>query len=686
MSAHPEDCYPKPAKRLAGVIDNVCLIRNSEFNPPAYTLAAYREALRDVDCNQYGPTMGRTRLKQALASTYSAFYGRPIDGDKNIAVTAGATAAILSSLMAFVEAGDEVIVIEPLFNLYEFLIRFVGGTVKSVTLHPPAESAQSSVSADDWMLDMDQLADAISPRTKMLVCNAPAQIWFQRRRLTHQIINTPHNPLGKVFSIHELQSIGTVCASRNIVIIADEVYEHLHYTASFPRIATLGDTISTRTITIGSVGKTFNATGWRVGFAIGHERLIAHVKWAHVLLSYVASGPAQEAAAVAYEEVEAEGFFDSNRQMFKGKMDNLSLFLGQIGLPHVVPSGAYFLFVNISTVELPESYQFPPTVAKKSRDWKVCYYMCQELGVSSIPGSAFFLDQNAEMGFNYVRFVVCKTDDQIDFAKARLEGLRPLIRTYKAAESGLTKNQQLNMSPPHILLIPGFWEGTSVYDVVLNSLHEQGYSAQAVPLPSTGKSSPGNPSMKDDVASIRSVITPLVEEEGREILLVLHSAGAFLGSMAIEGLSCKERSTAGQKGGVTKIVFLAGAVWEEGFQHGPLPFFDYQGNEMYCRTPNDLLFNDLSPDAAAHWTSKLQCQPASGWDDVVSFVGWKNVPSVYLFCERDAILNPDMQAQMAARAGSEVAKCEAGHCCMLGQPERVVEVVAEAAGGGGVGA
>ncbi|KAI4094213.1 MAG: hypothetical protein LQ344_002292 [Seirophora lacunosa] len=380
MSAHPEDCYPKPAKRLAGVIDNVCLIRNSEFNPPAYTLAAYREALRDVDCNQYGPTMvrqnpaltssqGRTRLKQALASTYSAFYGRPMDGDKNIAVTAGATAAILSSLMAFVEAGDEVIVIEPLFNLYEFLIRFVGGTVKSVTLHPPAESAQSSVSADDWMLDMDQLADAISPRTKML------------------IINTPHNPLGKVFSIHELQSIGTLCASRNIVIIADEVYEHLHYTASFPRIATLGDDISTRTISIGSVGKTFNATGWRVGFAIGHERLIAHVKWAHVLLSYVASGPAQEAAAVAYEEVEAEGFFDSNRQMFKRKMDNLSLFLGQIGLPHVVPSGAYFLFVNISSVELPEGYQFPPTVAKKSRDWKVCYYMCQELGVSSIPGS-----------------------------------------------------------------------------------------------------------------------------------------------------------------------------------------------------------------------------------------------------------------------------------------------------------
>lgn len=102
---------------------------------------------------------------------------------------------------------------------------------------------------------------------------------------------------------------------------------------------------------------------------------------------------------------------------------------------------------------------------------------------------------------------------------------------------------------------------------------------------------------------------------------------------------------------------------------------------MYCRTPKDLLFNDLSPDAAAHWTSKLQCQPASGWDDVVSFGGWKKVPSVYLLCERDAILNPDMQAQMAARAGSEVTKYEAGHYSMVTQPEIVVKVVVRAVSG-----
>lgn len=132
------------------------------------------------------------------------------------------------------------------------------------------------------------------------------------------------------------------------------------------------------------------------------------------------------------------------------------------------------------------------------------------------------------------------------------------------------------MALPHILLVPGFWEGTSIYDAVITSLQAHGYTAQAIPLSSTGHASPNNPSMKDDVACIRSVIAPLVEQEEKDVLLVLHSAGAFLGSMAIERLSVKERKEQGKKGGVKKIVFLAGAVWEEGFQHGPLPFFDYQ--------------------------------------------------------------------------------------------------------------
>lgn len=130
---------------------------------------------------------------------------------------------------------------------------------------------------------------------------------------------------------------------------------------------------------------------------------------------------------------------------------------------------------------------------------------------------------------------------------------------------------------PHILLVPGFWEGTRVYDALISLLHKHQYLASAIPLQSTGCKSPGNPSMKDDVAFIRERIHSTVEEGGeQEVLLVLHSAGGFLGCMAIEGLSVAERKAVGKRGGVGKIVFLSGAVWPEGYSHGPLPFFEYK--------------------------------------------------------------------------------------------------------------
>lgn len=138
--------------------------------------------------------------------------------------------------------------------------------------------------------------------------------------------------MGKVFSSEELRSIGDLCVARNIIILADEVYERLHYTPSYPRIATLSAQIAARTISIGSVGKTFNATGWRVGYAIGNENLIKHVQWAHVLLSYVTPGPAQEAAAAAYENPLSENFYNENKALFKQKIDKFGQILDDIGL------------------------------------------------------------------------------------------------------------------------------------------------------------------------------------------------------------------------------------------------------------------------------------------------------------------------------------------------------------------
>ena len=275
---------------------------------------------------------------------------------------------------------------------------------------------------------------------------------------------------------------------------------------------------------------------------------------------------------------------------------------------------------------------------------------------------------------------------------------------------------------PHVVLVPGFWEGPRVYDALLRLLHKHDYQASVIPLQSTGCKSPGNPSMKDDVAFIRERIHAIVQGGGgQKVLLVLHSAGAFLGSMAIKDLSVAEREAAGKKGGVAKIVFLAGALLPEGSTHGPAPFFEYkvcgtfslhaprtyffrscnahpdrflhfishladrcvstgQGNEMYCVTPEKLLFNDLSAEDATEWVKTLSCQPSSGWDDIIDYAGWKKVPSVYLIAEGDAILSKDLQLEMAKMAGSEVERCSAGHCCMIGQPEKCLEVVRKAAG------
>ena len=195
-----------------------------------------------------------------------------------------------------------------------------------------------------------------------------------------------------------------------MIILSDEVYEHLCYTSNFPRLAALSPEIACRTISIGSVGKTFNATGWRVGFAIADENLIEHIQWAHILLAYVTPGPAQEAAAVAYEQAAQQGFWNDNKQLFKTKVDNLCGFLEELGLPvgnfrltvdalrrssidflfflqYVAPSGAYFIFVNIERLVVPKDYEFPSIVDGKGKDWKICWYLCQELGVATVPGS-----------------------------------------------------------------------------------------------------------------------------------------------------------------------------------------------------------------------------------------------------------------------------------------------------------
>ncbi|KAF2230513.1 PLP-dependent transferase [Viridothelium virens] len=341
-----------------------------DFNPPKFVLEAYKEALNNVEYNQYAPITGLPSLKLAVSKIWSPFYERVLNPDTDICICNGAQEALLSSIMAFVRPGDEVILFEPVFELYVVQLKLVGATAVYVPLQPPKGIDTENLTGNDWRLDMRDFKKAVTSKTKAV------------------ILNNPHNPLGKVFTLNEIRSIGQICVSHDLLLISDEVYERIAFDTPFTRAASIDSTISARTLTAISLGKLFNATGWRVGFVIGHARLIHHIQNTHAVLAYASSSPTQAACARGLLEAEQNGFWEENRRDVKARVQRICNVLDEIGLPYVKPLGAYFLFVNISKIKLPPTFKFPRTVTKHgSKDWKVCYYMINEIGVASIPGS-----------------------------------------------------------------------------------------------------------------------------------------------------------------------------------------------------------------------------------------------------------------------------------------------------------
>jgi kynurenine aminotransferase len=221
---------------------------------------------------------------------------------------------MLSAFMGFLEPGDEVIVFEPFFDQYISNIEMPGGKVIYVPLHPPTDGSSKTTSAGEWTFDLKELESKITERTRMIV------------------INTPHNPVGKVFSREELQAIGDLCVKHNILILSDEVYDKLYY-VPFTRIATLSPEIAALTLTVGSAGKLFYATGWRVGYLIGPEHLIKYVAAAHTRICFSSVSPLQEATAVAFEQAEGRGFWEESKAEMKGKLDRFNEVWDELGLP-----------------------------------------------------------------------------------------------------------------------------------------------------------------------------------------------------------------------------------------------------------------------------------------------------------------------------------------------------------------
>lgn len=383
-----------------------------DFCPPKWLLEAAKGCLDTVATNQYSPTRGRPRLKSAIADAYSPFFGRKLDPASEILITAGANEGFYAAFAGLLDAGDEVIVMEPYFDQYISNVEFNGGVVKYVALRPPKQAADQNVEASEWKLDIEELKSAITSKTKIIM------------------INSPHNPIGKIFSEHELREIGQLVVQHNLIILSDEVYDRLDYKPQV-RIATLSKELADRTITIGSAGKTFGCTGWRVGWLIGNPELINYSAAAHTRICFVANSPLQEATAIAFERAEAEGYYEKTCSEYLERRDVLQSTFDELGLPYTIPDGSYFILVNFSKVKIPVSARekAPESVTKgRAKDFLLSYWLCSELGVVAIPPTEFCTPDSAPYFEDYLRFAFCKELDTLQKARQKLLALKDYIQ------------------------------------------------------------------------------------------------------------------------------------------------------------------------------------------------------------------------------------------------------------------
>jgi aspartate/methionine/tyrosine aminotransferase len=347
-----------------------------DFAAPAFVKEAAARHIRE-DRNQYAASAGVPRLRRALAEDYRRRWpeGPAVDPDAEVTVASGATELLHDALLAVVDPGDEVIVFEPAYDAYAPDVAMAGATVRAVPLAPP-----------DWRFDRDRLAAAFGPRTRAL------------------ILNTPHNPTGKVFRRAELETIAELCRRHDVVVIADEVYSELTFGVPHVSIATLPG-MSERTITIDSMGKTFSVTGWKVGWAIAAPPLTAALRAVHQFVTFTNASPFQEALADVLPLAAGEGFYAGLRADYRRRRDLLSDALAGAGLPPLPVDGAYFLLVDLRPLGVGDDVAF-------------CRRLVTEVGVAAIPTSVFYADPQAAPRF--ARFCFAKSDETLRAAAARL--------------------------------------------------------------------------------------------------------------------------------------------------------------------------------------------------------------------------------------------------------------------------
>ena len=349
-----------------------------DFDPPSELLAAAERAIRGGH-NQYSPSWGSFRLRQAISAKHSHFSGLEIDPDQNITVTVGGTEALLATLTAITDPGDKVIVFSPHYEAYIVDSRLLDAQIVHISLHPP-----------ELTFDPDDLRLAFKNGARVLIlCN-------------------PANPTGKVFSQSELQIIADLAQEYDAFVLADEIYEHIVYPPnSHMYIASLPGMFE-RTISCSSVSKTYAVTGWRVGWAIAAPKVSAGLRKVHDFLSVCAPTPLQEASETAlkfpwsyYDQMLAE--YSARRDLFLG-------YLRSAGLTFIDPQGAYYVLVDISPFGFADDFEF-------------CDWMVQEIGIAATPGSYFFHEPIKK----YIRLNFAKHENTLHMAGQCLQRLREKI-------------------------------------------------------------------------------------------------------------------------------------------------------------------------------------------------------------------------------------------------------------------
>ncbi len=330
------------------------------------------------DINQYAITWGDKAFRDAIAEKNARYIGITSDPETEITVTCGATEGMIATMLALVDPGDEVIVFEPFYENYGPDAILAGATPKYVTLHPP-----------DWRFDEEELERAFSNKTRAL------------------ILNTPHNPTGKVFSREELETIAKVCQKWNVKVFTDEPYEHILFDgnkhiamASLPGMRDL-------TVTINSLSKTYSVTGWRLGTVVAVPEMTAAIRKVHDFLTVGAAAPLQRAGATAMKL--PESYYDSLSKGYSVRRDSMLKILDECGIDYFKPQGAYYVFCDISKFGYANDVAFTE-------------FLVKDIGVAVVPGSSFF--RPGDLGHKYVRFCFSKRPETLEAARSRLGQLK----------------------------------------------------------------------------------------------------------------------------------------------------------------------------------------------------------------------------------------------------------------------